>query len=219
MAKKTATFAELASAISAESATADANRQHQAARECIAIMRELRPDGMPGDNFQEKREFQSAWLSSEIPGLTIDRAKKLQPLELLAMLRLLKERLNTPKGTVAVESAIPTPAATDGTDQPPGYLGLTIDANRRTVSRSGYPAVVDGITQKEWSLFVAMLRAAERGLTKEESERAYDGEKDSIRDTKSRLRGKLLPLDVTVAKGKSKLIASVRGSSEISDEA
>lgn len=105
MAKKTATVAELAAAINGELATAEANRQHQAARECIALMRELRPDGMPGDNFQERREFQSAWLSSEIPGLTIDRAKTLAPLELLAMLRLLKERLRTTKGNGARASA------------------------------------------------------------------------------------------------------------------
>lgn len=81
--KTTATFREMASAIT-EELRLRRSREDQAAKlKCIDLLRDIRQDG-------HELADQSEWLASVVPGLTVERAEKLSASEMLSLLRRLK---------------------------------------------------------------------------------------------------------------------------------
>lgn len=91
----------------------------------------------------------------------------------------------------------------------PGYLGLIVDSDRRTVRRAGHHAVVDlARADIPWIIFFKMFEGGERGTTIEVLENEYPGswslaaKRSAIRSLKERL----VALSITVPDGKHVLV-------------
>lgn len=83
--------------------------------------------------------------------------------------------------------------------QPPGFLGLIVDIEARTVRRSEYEAVVELPTMM-FRLFRVLYEAGKSVPNNAAVKNAYNGEDDSIRSQLHTLREKLKSLGVTISK-------------------
>lgn len=166
------------------------------------------PDGMHVGRLYE--ELRDEWRFRDVPIDLLARYHHEEWIEWKRSLGANDLKNHEPIGPAKSSSTIDVPQTQAG------YLGITLNQEQRTASRSGFEIPVH-LSDRPWNLLVRLFRAESTGVSVDELKRGIHSA-DAMKQGISALRSKLIGLGLGISDGRANKNRVLISTSEISDD-